>query len=64
MMTEQEYISAAISKLVDGEFMLSGTPTNATEFNEMYSKQQEDGTHAPDTSITWTQVQEKVIEVK
>ena len=64
MMTEQEYIAAAISKLVTGGFMLSGTPTNATEFNEMYSKQQEDGTHAPDTSITWTQVQEKIIEVK
>ena len=64
MMTEQEYISAAIGKLVTGGFILSGTPTNATEFKEMYKKQQEDGTHAPDTSITWTQVKSKVTEVK
>ena len=64
MMTEQEYISAAIGKLVTGGFLLSGTPTNATEFKEMYKKQQEDGTHAPDTSITWTQVKSKVTEVK
>ena len=63
-MTEQEYISAAIGKLVTGGFLLSGTPTNATEFKEMYKKQQEDGTHAPDTSITWTQVKSKVTEVK
>ena len=64
MMTEQEYISAAIGKLITGGFLLSGTPTNATEFKEMYKKQQEDGTHAPDTSITWTQVKSKVTEVK
>jgi len=64
MMTEQEYISAAIGKLVTGGFMLSGTPTNATEFKEMYTKVQEDGTHAQDTSITWTQVKSKVTEVK
>ena len=64
MMTEQEYISAAIGKLVTGGFMLSGTPTNATEFKEMYTKAQEDGTHAQDTSITWTQVKSKVTEVK
>ena len=64
MMTEQEYISAAIGKLVTGGFILSGTPTNATEFKEMYKKAQDDGTHAPDTSITWTQVQAKVTEVK
>ena len=64
MMTEQEYISAAIGKLVTGGFILSGTPTNATEFKEMYKKAQEDGTHAPDTSITWTQVKSKVTEVK
>ena len=64
MITEQEYISAAIGKLVTGGFLLSGTPTNATEFKEMYKKEQEDGTHAPDTSITWTQVQAKVTEVK
>ena len=63
-MTEQEYISAAIGKLVTGGFLLSCTPTNATEFKEMYKKQQEDGTHAPDTSITWTQVKSKVTEVK
>ena len=64
MMTEQEYISAAIGKLVTGGFILSGTPTNATEFKEMYKKAQDDGTHAPDTSITWTQVKSKVTEVK
>jgi uncharacterized protein len=64
MMTEQEYISAAIGKLVTGGFMLSGTPTNATEFKEMYTKAQGDGTHAQDTSITWTQVKSKVTEVK
>ena len=64
MMTEQEYISAAIGKLVTGGFLLSGTPTNATEFKEMYKKAQEDGTHASDTSITWTQVKSKVTEVK
>ena len=64
MMTEQEYISAAIGKLVTGGYMLSGTPTNATEFKEMYTKAQEDGTYAQDTSITWTQVKSKVTEVK
>ena len=64
MMTEQEYISAAIGKLVTGGFILSGTPTNAPEFKEMYKKAQDDGTHAPDTSITWTQVKSKVTEVK
>jgi hypothetical protein len=63
-MTEQEYISAAIGKLVTGGFLLSGTPTNETEFKEMYTKVQEDGTHAQDTSITWTQVKSKVTEVK